>query len=159
MHQEILQKRDKLQRLFEQAEELQKIDAVDGETKSGFVSYLCVRTSGYVESSVKTILKEYVKSKASNTAPYIANFVNRQLDSTFNPRRSEVLRLVGQFNLEWKENLKVSINNELGDSLRSIAINRNNIAHGVDVDLSLKDLRKWFADAQKVVERVYSECN
>ena len=158
MHQEILQKQEKLQHLFEQAEELQKIDDIGGETKLGFAAYLCVRTSGYVEFAVKTILREYVKSKAGRTS-HITNYVDKQLERALNPNRDHILDLVGQFNPEWKENLKVSINNELGDSLRSIVINRNNIAHGVDVDLSLKDLRKWFADAQKVVELVYSECN
>lgn len=159
MHPEILQQQDKLQHLFEQAHQLQERDDIDDEIKVQFVWYLCVRTSGYVESSIKTILREYVKSKTDNTAPYIANFVNKYLDSTFNPRRSEVLRLVGQFNSKWRESLRDSINNELGDSLKSLVINRNNIAHGNDVTLSLRDLGKWFADAQKIVELVYSECS
>ena len=159
MHPEIIQKQEKLQHLFEQAEQLQQIDKVDVEIKSGFVSYLCVRTSGYVESSIKTILREYVKSKTDNTAPHIANFVNEHLDSSLNPRRDHILGLVGKFNSEWKENLRVSIDNELGDSLKSIVINRNNIAHGSDVGLSLRDLGKWFEDAQEVVELVYSECS
>ncbi len=159
MHPEIIQKQEKLQHLFEQAEQLQQIDKVDVEIKSGFVSYLCVRTSGYVESSVKTILREYVKSKTSNTAPDITNFVNKQLDTTFNPRPSEVLKLIGQFNSKWRENLRDAIKGRLGDSLDSIVVNRNRVAHGVDVNLSLRDLGKWFEDAQEVVELVYSECS
>ncbi len=157
MYPEILQQQEKLQHLFEQAEQLQKIDEVDVEIKSGFVSYLCVRTSGYVESSVKTILREYVKSKTSN-APTVS-FVDKQLDYTLTPRREQILALVRQFSSEWEENLKDSTRGRLGDSLRSIVTNRHNIAHGVDVDISLEDLKKYFADAQEVVELVYNECD
>ena len=158
MHPEILQQQDKLQHLFEQAKQLQQIDDIDVETKLGFAAYLCVRISGYVEFAVKMILRKYVKSKTGGTS-HIANFVDKQLERTLSPRRDQILDLVGQFNSEWKENLRVSINNELGDSLRSIVTNRNNIAHGSDVTLSLRDLGKWFADAQKIVELVYSECS
>jgi len=157
MYPEILQQQEKLQHLFEQAEQLQKIDEVDVEIKSGFVSYLCVRTSGYVESSVKTILREYVESKTNN-AP-IVSFVDKQLDYTLTPRREQILALVGQFNSKWRENLRDSIKGRLGDSLHSIVVNRNKVAHGDDVVLSLEDLKKYFEDAQEVVELVYNECD
>ncbi len=158
MHPEILQQQERLQHLFEQAKQLQQIDDIDVETKLGFAAYLCVRISGYVEFAVKMILRKYVESKTGGTS-HIANFIDKQLERTLSPRRDHILELVGQFNSEWKENLRISINNELGDSLRSIVTNRNNIAHGSDVTLSLRDLGKWFADAQKIVELVYSECS
>ena len=158
MHLEILRQQEKLQHLFEQAKQLQQIDDIDVETKLGFAAYLCVRTSGYVEFAVKMILREYVKSKTGRTS-HIANFVDKQLERTLSPRRDQILDLVGQFNSEWKENLRGSIDSELGDSLKSIVINRNNVAHGSDVNLSLRDLGKWFEDAQKIVDLVYSECS
>ena len=156
MHPEILQQQDKLQHLFEQAHQLQERDDIDDEIKVQFVWYLCVRTSGYVESSIKTILREYVKSKTSDIPT--ANFVNRQL-RYLTPYRNEILKLVGQFNSKWRESLRDSTKGELGDSLDSIVVNRHEIAHGSDVTLSLRDLGKWFADAQKIVELVYSECS
>ena len=157
MHPEILQQREKLRHLFKQATHLQKNDDIDDETKSGFVSYLCVRTSGYVESSVKTILRKYVESKTNDKST--VNFAHSQLER-LTPRRSQILELVGQFNEEWKKSLGNSITVvDLGDSLGSIVKNRKDIAHGVDVDLSLADLGEWFEDAQEVVELVYNECN
>ena len=156
MHPEILHQQEKLRHLFEQAEQLQQIDGVDDEIRAQFVWYLCVRTSGYVESSVKMILREYVKSKTSDIPT--ANFVNRQL-RYLTPYRDEILKLVGQFNSKWRESLRDSTKGELGDSLDSIVVNRHEIAHGSDVNLSLRDLGKWFEDAQEVVELVYSECS
>ena len=157
MHPEILQQQEKLQHLFQQAEQLQQIDDIDDETKSGFVSYLCVRTSGYIESSVKTILREYVKSKTNN-AP-IVSFVDKQLDYTLTPRREQILALVGQFNSKWRENLRDSTKGRLGDSLNSIVINRNKVAHGANAVIHLSNLKEYFEDAQKVVELVYNECD
>ena len=156
MHPEILHQQEKLRHLFEQAKQLQMNDDIDDEAKSGFVSYLCVRTSGYVESSVKTILRKYVESKTNDKST--VNFAHSQLER-LTPRRSQILELVGQFNEEWKKSLGKTITVELGGSLGSIVKNRKDIAHGVDVDLSLADLGEWFEDAQKIVELVYSECS
>ncbi len=157
MHPEILQQQEKLQHLFQQAEQLQQIDDIDDETKSGFVSYLCVRTSGYIESSVKTILREYVKSKTNNVP--IVSFVDKQLGYTLTPRREQILDLVGQFNLKWRENLKDSTKGRLDDSLDSIVSNRNKVAHGANAVIHLSNLKEHFEDAQKVVELVYNECD
>lgn len=156
MHPEIIQKQEKLQHLFKQAKQLQKNDDIDDEAKSGFVSYLCVRTSGYVESSVKTILRGYVESKTSDKPT--VNFAHSQLER-LTPNRGQILGLVGQFNEEWKKSLGNSITVDLGGALGSIVKNRHDIAHGVDVDLSLADLEKHFVAAQEVVELVYNECS
>ncbi len=164
MHPEILQQREKLRHLFKQAKHLQKNDDIDDETKSGFVSYLCVRTSGYVEFAVKMILRKYVESKTDDKPT--VNFAHSQL-KRLTPNRDNILGLVGQFDEEWKKSLGNSITVvdldgtvvDLGGSLGSIVKNRHDIAHGVDVDLSLADLEKHFIAAQEVVELVYSECS
>ena len=156
MHREIVEQQVKLLRLYEQAKHLQRQESVEDETKSGFVSYLCVRTYGYVESSVKTILREYVKSNSVDRPTF--NFVNSQLRN-LTPRRDQILELVGQFDQNWNVNLKKSITVDHGDSLRGIVVNRNDIAHGDDVDLSLLDLERYFKHAQEVVQLVFDECN
>jgi hypothetical protein len=158
MYLEIIRQQERLKRLFRQADELQRNSEIDEEVKAQFIWYLCVRTSGYLEYSIKTILRKYVQSNTGST-PYIANFVNSQLDFTLNPRRDRILDLVGKFNRSWKDNLKVTTKGELSDSLTSIVNNRNLIAHGDDVNVSLKDLKKYFDDAQKVVKLIYDECN
>ncbi len=156
MHREIVEHQLKLQRLYEQAKHLQRQDGIEDETKSGFVSYLCVRTFGYVESSVKTILREYVKSNSNDRPTF--NYVNSQLRN-LTPRRDQILELLGQFNQNWNANLRDSITVDHGDSLRGIVVNRNDIAHGDDVDLSLLDLERYFVHAQEVVQLIFDECN
>lgn len=156
MHREIVEQQMKLQRLYEQAKHLQRQDGIEDETKSGFVSFLCVRTFGYVESSVKTILREYVKSNSNDRPTF--NYVNSQLRN-LTPRRDQILELVGQFDQNWNANLRNSITIDHGDSLQGIVVNRNDIAHGDDVDLSLLDLERYFMHAQEVVQFVFDECN
>ncbi len=155
MHREVVEQEIKLIRLFKQAKQLQNHDDIDDETKSGFVSYLCVRTSVYVESSVKTILREYVRSKTSDLPTN--NFVNANLRN-LTPRRDQIISLVRQFDHGWSENLKKRTE-DFGDSLNAIVVHRNEIAHGEDVDISLHDLEQHFRHAREVVELVYNECN
>lgn len=157
MHPEILHQQEKLRHLFEQAEQLQQIDGVDDEIRAQFVWYLCVRTSGYVETSIRTILNEYVSSQTSNTS--IISFIDEQVRHSRRMRFNEIATLVGRFSSEWEKRLRNSTPEEPKRSLGNIVTNRNNIAHGYDVTLSLRDLGKWFEDAQEVVELVYSECS
>jgi len=155
MHRDIVEQEEKLKRLFSQAKQLQEIDSLEDETKSAIVSYLCIRMFGYVESSVKTILREYVKSNARDTPTF--NYVNANLRN-LSLRRDQILELIGQFDHQWSESLKQSITNDHGDSLRAIVVNRNEIAHGGDVDMSLRDLEGYFAHAKDVVGFIFSVC-
>ncbi len=156
MHQEVIRYQHMLDRLFDQASELEEQGEVDEEVRAHLTQYLCVRASGYVEFSVKTILREYVKARTSE--PYISNFVDSRLERTLNPRRSEVLKLIGNFSSGWKEIIRDEIKEELGTSLDSIVVNRNNIAHGKDVTLSLNDMKMHFQNAKKVVEIIDRQC-
>ena len=157
MHTDIVERKDMLDRLYVQATLLQDNERVDEEVKSGFVSYLCVRSYVYVEFAVQTILKEYVKA-VTNDVP-IGNFVKEQLRINRALRRSELLNLIGKFSEEWRKNLRDTTNGKLGDSLDSIVNNRNKIAHGDDVYISLRNLQAYFSDVQRIIELVYNECD
>ena len=142
--------------LFDYADALQERADIDDEVKAHFTSYLCVRTSGYVEFAVKTILREYAKSKTNE--PNISNFVNSQMERTLNPNRGAMLSLIGEFNSDWSETIKADIKNEIGTSLDSIVSLRNQIAHGEDVTLAFHDMQKYFGHAQEVVKLIYKQC-
>ena len=154
MHPEILQRQEKLQHLFKQAECLQKIDKVDGEIRAQFVWYLCIRTSGYVETSVKTILSEYMSSQTDS-----ASIIDEQFRYSRGMKFREIAKLIGQFSPKWEKRLRDVTSEKLKRSLYSIVANRNSIAHGYDVALSLEELKRYFADAQQVVELVYATCD
>lgn len=159
MHSSIVEQQEKLDRLFELAKHLHDDRNIDDQIKSAFVSYLCVRTSGYLETSVITILREYSEAKTREEIPAIANFVQSHLQFTFNPWPGQVLELVGRFSVEWKNRVRDEIRDQISESVYAVVKNRNRIAHGEDVDLRLEDIRRSFRDAERLVDLIYSQCN
>ena len=167
MHSEIDDQFDRLSQLFDQANDLDALDDVDDEVKSHFTFYLCVLTSGYIESSLKTILREYMGSRVAkeplslepHVRAFVENNVNRIFSRTFNPSRERVLDLLSEFSDDWKDEIKSRTKDELGAALDSIVSNRNNIVHGENSDLTLPRLRIYFGHAQEVVKLVYEQCN
>lgn len=158
MHPEIARNQAKLDHLFRQTRLLQDSDDVDDELKAQFVWYLCVRTSGFLESSIKLILLDYVESNTNSRR--VVDFANERLQYSRGLKRGEILGLVKQFSQEWRTNLGTAITNDHGRSLKDLVKNRNDIAHGKDVyNLSLKDVEQYFADASNVVRLVYEECH
>ncbi len=155
MHKDIVEQEEKLQRLFAQANDMQDLDELEDEAKSGFVSYLCIRTFGYIESAIKTILREHVRSNTCDTQTF--NYVNSQLRN-LRLRRAQIIELIGMFDRQWSESLKNRISADHGDSLKAIVIKRNEIAHGGDSDIRLPDLERYFMHAREVVEHVFEVC-
>ena len=156
MHRDIVRHEEKLQLLFSQAKEMQDVDELDDEAKSGFVSYLCIRTFGYIESAIKTILREHVKAHTRYRPTF--NYVNSQLRN-LRLRRDQIIQLIGTFDQQWSEGLKRLITTDHADSLKAIVVNRNEIAHGGDVDISLRDLERYFIHARQVVGHVFDVCS
>lgn len=156
MHLDIVRHEEKLQHLFTQAKQMQDLDDLDEQAKSGFVSYLCIRTFGYMESAIKTILKEHVRSKTKDKPTF--NYIDSQLRN-LRLRRDQILELIGTFDRQWSEGLRHRITPDHTDSLKAIVLNRNEIAHGGDPDISLRDLERYFLHAREVVAYVFEECN
>ncbi len=155
MYKGIVEKEEKLRRLYSHANVMQDLDELDDEAKSEFVSYVCIRTFGYIEWSIKTILKEHVKSNMRDTQTF--NYVNSQLRN-LRLRRDNIIELIGTFDRQWSEGLKTQITTDHGDSLTAIVLNRNEIAHGGDADISLRDLEGYFVHAREVVGYVFDVC-
>lgn len=157
MYAEVIESQTKLQRLFAKAELLFRDDTIDVEVVSAFNSYLCVRTYAYLETSVETILRAYVRSVSNDNV--LERFVNVQLRRHRNLSRSELLKLLGNFSDEWRVRIRDAIKGKLGDSLDSIVNLRNGIAHGSDTsDVSLDALKDYFSDAKSVVTLVFEVC-
>ncbi len=186
MHPDISRKEEKLDALFRQVDSMQDRDDrdkddqdqeeldqdsderdqddldkiyIDDALKAQFVWYLCVRTAGYVETSVKTVVIEHVESMTSHQP--IIRFVEDRIRNTPAIKCSDILRLVRPFSEAWWNSLKTSFDDEddeLANSLGNLRTNRNDIAHGRDVDLTLQVLRVYFEHAKKVVKLVYESC-
>lgn len=172
MHPDIVRHQRNLEQLFQRADELRTLqlvnypdadlqrnpEAVKDEVGAHFTAYLCIRTSGFLEFSIKAILKEYSNSSGAN--PAVRSYVNRSLDQrTLSPRRDQIIDLLGKFDDGWKASVGKKTLGRISESLESLVNDRNRIAHGEDVSLSLKDIQDHFKVAVEVVEMIDQRCS
>jgi hypothetical protein len=69
-----------------------------------------------------------------------------------------ILDLAGGFSQEWRQQLELGTNGQLGESVNSIVGNRHKIAHGESVGLTLHTLIQYYGDALSVIDLVRQQC-
>lgn len=128
----------------------------DPELQSHWSRYLCVLVSGYLETSVRAIYREYVQKRAD---PSVLNFVDSQLNEFRNPNMRKILELAHLFNPQWESQIKVATDGQLKEAVDSIVANRHKIAHGDDVGITYTRIRDYYLNAVKVVDLLSKEFN
>lgn len=147
-----------LAKLFAQAYTLESNDEIELEVKAGFVSFLCLRTYAEFEISIVDIMRNFVRTTQNDAR--VAHFVDSQLQSKSrrNLKHNELLSLVGRFSEDWKQDIRASTHGELKDSLDSLVSQRNKIAHGEATFISLRDLKKYYDDTNRIITLVQEKC-
>jgi hypothetical protein len=135
--QRIISRERRLDTLFAKVSELD----FDAEMQAHWARYLCVLCSGYLESSLRDILYEYVRGR---TSTQIRNFVNSRLQDFQNPKFEKIKDLLTLFDAEWAKLLDESISQDVKDAINSIVANRHQIAHGADVGISFKVINDYY---------------
>lgn len=151
-NQEISSNKQRLDNLFK------KITAfsTDTDLQSHWARYLCILVSGFLETSVRIIYREYARKKAT---PQVANFVEGKLEDFQNPKMEKILQLTGLFSKEWANELRLETEGELKDAVDSIANNRNQIAHGGSVGISHSQIKSYYDRAIEVIELIENQCS
>jgi len=151
---EILRYKRQLDDLFTKVSTLDS----DLEMQSHWAKYLCIRVSGFLEVAVSTIYKNYAKNKA---APFVVNYVDKQLSSFQNPNMEKILKITRSFNPKWAEELELKLknNSEIKDSTDSIVDVRNKIAHGENVGITYTRIKRYYEIALELVEFLEEQCN
>ncbi len=148
--QEIQRQKQRLDELFNSAWKLPEV-----ELQSHWSRYLCILVSGFLENSVELCLSEYSKKRSDSAT---ANFVSAKLRGFQNPKMSAITDLLGAFKPEWRLELEEATQGQLSDSINSIVGNRNRIAHGESVSLSMSSLKAYYNDATTVVAVLEKIC-
>jgi len=147
----IYQQRDRIDYLFEclpsAGEEL--------ERQAHWARYLCVCVSGYLEVSIRELLGRYTEQCASKS---ISAYVWSQLKYFQNPKMEPTIQLVASFDPAWGQSLREFAEEERGDAVNSIVSNRNEIAHGADVGLTIARLRTWYKKTNEVLDFLIGLC-
>ena len=139
----------RLDALFDKVKEIQDI-----ELQSEWAKYLCVRVSGYLEVSIRTIYTEYARNKSHKN---VANFVSSRLSGFQNPNMEMIFQRAGAFNQDWRRELE-NIDDEIKTSVNSIVTLRNKISHGDDVDLTYRRINEYYQNAIKILQFIEIQC-
>ncbi len=101
-------------------------------------------------------MSEYIKNKAAKP---VADYAISYLSKLQNPKAERVMELVGSFRREWRTELETFLADDgRKDAIDSIMNNRNQIAHGSDVGITIVRVSKYLDKIVSVLEFVEAQC-
>ncbi len=140
----------KIDSLFEKADVCSK----DLEVLAHWAQYICVRVCGLLEICIQTLLSQYARDKAHKN---VARFVESKLRRFNNTGTERILGLVSDFSPRWRRTLQEYLEGERKDALDSLRANRNRIAHGESVSVTLPQVQSWYRRALEVLAFIENE--
>jgi len=150
---ELVKQQQKINYLFDKTRSLPSDDV---ELHSHWARYLCVVCAGFIENSLKEILKAYVVNCAN---PAVANYASRNLNRIQNPKTKRFIEVAGQFKPDWGNALgKYAEDENRNNGIDSIMANRHNIAHGKNSGITIGRLRNYFAKSLEIIEFLENQC-
>lgn len=120
------------------------------EVQASLARYACVLASSYLEAAFRELLALFTRARSNEQ---VLRYVDGTLGSFRNPNMENILQLVGRFDSQYRQSLEVEVEGRLKDSVNSISLNRNYIAHGRRSSISLARIRSYYNDARTVVSR------
>lgn len=127
-----------------------RLDA-DAELLSDFARYLCVLVSGFVEQATIELLIEYARLHAD---PRVQRHVEQSVRRLSNLNAQRLIDVVGAFDPEWREEMEAFIVNEYKSALDGIVALRNQVAHGIHVEVTLPRVNEYYMRIKQIVDRV-----
>lgn len=131
--------------------------AICDSTKSSarhLTLYALIRCCGTIETTFKSIVADYAcKSTCARTTAYIDKFIR---NSSKNPTIDNINTLLKSFDKQWNTDLKSKIKGDpkgrqIKDSLKTLTDSRNAFAHGMNVNITLSDVRKHYRNACRLI--------
>lgn len=146
-------------RLVSQLDSLRSLLAVTGTATGGNIelvghwgSYLCVLTAGFLENALREVYGEFVRNTAS---PQVARFAAGRLERISNPKAARFVETARSFEPAWADDLEAFLNDDGGrrrNAIDSIMNNRNQIAHGGGVQVSVGRIQEYLPGCIQVVD-------
>jgi ADP-dependent phosphofructokinase/glucokinase len=105
--------------------------------------------SGFIEESLKVLLEEYCRGKAS---PNIQQFVTGKIGHITNCKTNKIKNILGEFSSTWETEFTNKIVDEIKNSIDSVVTNRHSIAHGKSVTMTYINIKDWYNNVNKAVD-------
>lgn len=119
--------------------------------KSYLAKFLVVFICGIYEEVIETIVNEGVDKFGSSE---VSNYIKESLHNTFrNPDLPNIKGLLGKFSEKWKLNID-SLPLESKDAISNIVNNKNALAHGETITITLEDILKYYKDSMIVINKI-----
>jgi hypothetical protein len=94
----------------------------------------------------------------SESHPDVTNYVEGRLEGITNLNEEKVFQLLGSFQPKWAETFRQKRSDAQKDALDSVVANRNLIAHGRSVGLTLARMIDYYREIIDVLNLIDSEC-
>jgi hypothetical protein len=130
-----------------------RVDEIDPgaiQLQGEYARYLCVRTSGFLEVTVKYMLAEFVRR--SSFKPAVARYVASRVERHQSMKGTQLLDLVGSFDPAWRTSLEAFLDMEHKDALDSVVTNRHAIAHGRPTGISFVRVQRYYELVLEIAE-------
>ena len=118
------------------------------EVESDYARYLCILVTGFLEKAVEQAILNYVDSQGNHR---LSSYVAETLRSSRSMRAETILKIVGDFDEQWKSNLALKLTPRHREAIGSVYASRNKIAHGEDVDLPYRQVSSDYALVREAV--------
>ncbi|MDD1413501.1 MAE_28990/MAE_18760 family HEPN-like nuclease [Dolichospermum sp. ST_con] len=150
MNQSILAHRRRIDNLFEKV-----ACFTEPAIQSEWSKYLCILVSGFIEESLRVLLEQYCKDKAS---PNIQKFVTKQIEDITNCNTEKIKKILEKFSSDWQSGFtnkiqeESKINDEIKNAIDSVVQNRHKIAHGKSIGMTYSNISDYYKNVKKAVE-------
>jgi nicotinamidase-related amidase len=124
---------------------------------SRLAEYLIIRVSGLIEVSVKAILLDRAKT-TTNDLP-VLTFIEYQLSRHWDLNHGKICTLVEHFSSDWGAAVKRDIVGPMKESINSVVLLRNTLAHGGDITISFSTALEHNRHVLDAMQTLASICN
>lgn len=115
----------------------------DDLLKSNWCKFMIIQICGFLESTLKSLLKDYATDSAS---PKVARYVETSLSDFRNPKVEKIFSLLSKFSVDWENDIRIQMTPEMNDSISSIVSLRHRVAHGGDIGATFTTVKGWYAN-------------
>ena len=133
----------------------------DVELQGHWGQYLCIVVAGFVETGLQTLYSGFAERSASE---HVARYVRGRLERVTNPNARRFVEVARSFSPRWGDQLEeyLDLDTYRGsrkNALDSIMNNRNQIAHGGSVGITVHYVRNYLDLSVEVLEFIEDQCD
>ncbi len=124
------------------------------EVRSSLARYVCVLASSLLEASIREMLNEYCRPRASDE---VLRYVNSTLRFFRDPNTEKILVMLARLDPGVREAVEERLTDRQKDGVDSISAQRNSISHGRSSGISMAQVMKYCSEARSFLSLVHRE--